>query len=286
MRIQDKVDLKNEEQMAPTKVALLFLCGLLQAEALAAVSPALVRVAASSRGVPHSLAMQATPAEAPNWYKEYAPGRLERLRGAWQAAKQWRPSQWRASQWRASQWRPSQWRPALRSLCASSRPKLSLASLPKRLLVPLGVLLPAGALLTAAASAAGGVGAVSLLGRLLSRFEQLVYARAGLALGVFFVALLTGGGVLWQSTHPPFELWESTWKAYSLLNDIPGADVVHEPTAGSRAVAASRHLGGVLTFAILLGLITDKISTSVEVCFFEFHFGHMAKVGVRHLGRD
>ena len=203
MRIQDKVDLKNEEQMAPTKVALLFLCGLLQAEALAAVSPALVRVAASSRGVTHSLAMQATPAEDPNWYKEYAPGRLERLRGAWQAAKQWRPSQWRASQWR-----PSQWRPSLRSLSASSRPKLSLASLPKRLLVPLGVLLPAGALLTAAASAAGGVGSVSLLGRLVYRFEQLVYARAGFALAAFFVSLLTAGGLLWKWANPDDQLGE------------------------------------------------------------------------------
>ena len=132
----------------------------------------------------------------------------------------------------------------------------------------------------------GGIGSVPTMGYLMYRFEQLVYARAGLALGVFFVALLTGGGVVWQSTHPTFELWESTWKAYSLLNDIPGADVVHETTAVSRAVAASLHLVGVLTFAILLGLITDKISTSVEVCFFEFHFGHMAKVGVRHLGRD
>ena len=192
-RIQDKADLKNEEQMAPTKVALLSLCGLLQAEALAAVSPAFVRVAASSRGVTHSLAMQATPAEDPNWYKEYAPGRLERLRGAWQAAKQWRPSQWR---------------PSLRSLSALSRPKLSLAYLPKRLLVPLGVLLPAGALLTAAASAAGGVGSVSLLGRLLYRFEQLVYARAGFALAAFFVSLLTAGGLLWKWANPDDQLGE------------------------------------------------------------------------------
>ena len=79
---------------------------------------------------------------------------------------------------------------------------------------------------------------------------------------------------------------EATWNAYSLLNDIPGADAAGEETAKNRAVAASLHMVGVLTFAILLGLITDKISTSVEVCFFEFHFGHMAKVGVRHLGRD
>jgi len=57
---------------------------------------------------------------------------------------------------------------------------------------------------------------------------------------------------------------EATWNAYSLLNDIPGADAAGEETAKNRAVAASLHMVGVLTFAILLGLITDKISTSVE----------------------
>lgn len=237
--------------MAPTKVALLFLCGLLQAEALAAVSPALVRVAASSRGVAHSLAMQATPAEDPNWYKEYAPGRLERLRGALQAAKQWRPSQWRASQWR-----PSQWRPSLRSLSALSRPKLSLASLPKRLLVPLGVLLPAGALLTAAASAAGGVGSVSLLGRLLYRFEQLVYARAGFALAAFFVSLLTAGGLLWKWANPDDQLGE--YPACIPFDMLASA----VPSCATSDPAKCRPPHGCATIVAL------RVSSSRRVCVF------------------
>lgn len=110
--------------MMAIKVALLFLCGLQQAQGLAAVSPMVMRSVPSPAA--SSIAMQAVPAEGPT------PGLFAPVRGAWRAAKQLKPS--------------------LRNSAASLLPKPF--RLLKRVLLPaaVGCLVPAGAALAATAT--------------------------------------------------------------------------------------------------------------------------------------
>ena len=54
------------------------------------------------------------------------------------------------------------------------------------------------------------------------------------------------------------------FRAYSLLNDIPGADAAATNTVWQRLVASGLHLVGVFTFAVVLGIVSDGISTRAE----------------------
>ena len=59
-------------------------------------------------------------------------------------------------------------------------------------------------------------------------------------------------------------LLESTFNAYSLLNDIPGADACAPDEGWPRLIAVWLHMVGVLTFAVVLAIVSDGIGTKVE----------------------
>ena len=109
------------------------------------------------------------------------------------------------------------------------------------------------------------VGAVPLRGRILYALQQAVVRNAGLAVALFFVsAVLTGGWIFFKVNPETGSLGEATYQAYSLLNDIPGADCSATPNALSRLLATSLHITGVFTFAVVLGIVSDGISTKID----------------------
>merc|ERR1719506_2912655 len=60
-------------------------------------------------------------------------------------------------------------------------------------------------------------------------------------------------------------LGESTFKSYSLLNNVPGADAVGADDGPlARLVSNVLYMVGVGTFAVLIGIASDGISSSVE----------------------
>ena len=45
-------------------------------------------------------------------------------------------------------------------------------------------------------------------------------------------------------------------------------------------------MDGVRGLLVVGGCVWERVQAIKQVCFFELNFGHMAKGGVRHLGRD
>ena len=109
------------------------------------------------------------------------------------------------------------------------------------------------------------VGAVPLRGRIFYALQQAVIRNAGLAVAAFFATAVLTGGWLFFKVNPETEsLGEATYQAYSLLNDIPGADCSANPGVLSRLLGTSLHITGVFTFAVVLGIVSDGISTKIE----------------------
>ena len=135
-----------------------------------------------------------------------------------------------------------------------------------RVAVPavLGALLPAHARAAAGALSVRPIGSVPLLGSLLFNTKQLLLARSGACLALFVACTIVGGGLVYSRVTGTRPLSAAAFKAYSLLNDIPGADATDEESTAGRLVAVTLHLVGVLTFAILLGVVSDNISSAVD----------------------
>jgi len=85
------------------------------------------------------------------------------------------------------------------------------------------------------------VGAVTAGGQLLYQMKMLLLSRAVWCLGVFAGLVVLGGGYLYRRATGE-GLGTATFKAYSILNDVPGADITTEKTPFAAAVATCLHL--------------------------------------------
>lgn len=108
------------------------------------------------------------------------------------------------------------------------------------------------------------IGAVSGPAQLSYTLQQALIRNAGISIFAFFVGAVFLGGWLWSRVNPDTNLLESTFKAYSLLNDIPGADACDPDEGWPRLIAVWLHMVGVLTFAVVLAIVSDGIGTKVE----------------------
>ena len=152
---------------------------------------------------------------------------------------------------------------------ATSAARLPLPPLPRvrRALAALGVvaagvLAPVGAALGSTAS----LGSAPFINRVLYTLKRNLIKNSGVAVFVFFLSAVLVGGWLWTRVDPDEspDLGEGAFRAYSLLNDIPGADAAATNTVWQRLVASGLHLVGVFTFAVVLGIVSDGISTRAE----------------------
>ena len=84
------------------------------------------------------------------------------------------------------------------------------------------------------------------------------------ALFSVFVPAVAIGATLYRVAVPDTTLGTAIFKSYSWLNNVCGADVTSEETAVASFVANTLFMCGILTFAILLGFVSDEISGKVE----------------------
>ena len=126
----------------------------------------------------------------------------------------------------------------------------------------LGALTPFGAAF-AVTSAPASFGSVPLTARVLFALKQFLLKRAGLIIVLGIVGCVMLGGLLFKLTAQT-TLGEGTFRAYSLLNNVPGADATCDDTPLGRLVANALYMVGVGTFALVIGFLSDGISSSVE----------------------
>ena len=120
------------------------------------------------------------------------------------------------------------------------------------------ILFPAAALADTAT-----FGSVPLAGRLMYCLRQLLIQRAVLAVLTFAVGVTLVGGLAYRLVCGE-NFGDATFRAYALLNNVPGADATDDETPLAKLVSNGLYLVGVATFAVVIGIVSDKISSSVE----------------------
>ncbi|KAL1510952.1 hypothetical protein AB1Y20_005779 [Prymnesium parvum] len=108
------------------------------------------------------------------------------------------------------------------------------------------------------------VGSVPRTGLCLYRLKQFLIANSALSLLVFSgISILAGGVLLKLATGE--DSGEAIFRSYALLNNAPGSDAVDGPRDWKdRAVSNVLYLVGVITFAVIIGVVGDAIGTNVD----------------------
>jgi len=77
------------------------------------------------------------------------------------------------------------------------------------------------------------------------------------------LAVVVVGGILFKIVTKE-SFGDGAFRAYALLNNVPGADATCDETAIGRLVSNSVYMVGVATFAVIIGIVSDGISSSVS----------------------
>ena len=80
-----------------------------------------------------------------------------------------------------------------------------------------------------------------------------------------FAATVVAAGGLAYSLASKEPLKVSALKAYSILNNVPGTDVMDAPTPAGALTAHILFVAGVFSFALMIGLVGDSISTQAAL---------------------
>ena len=77
-----------------------------------------------------------------------------------------------------------------------------------------------------ATTTTASLGSAPFINRVLYTLKRNLIKNSGVAVFVFFLSAVLVGGWLWTRVDPDEspDLGEGAFRAYSLLNDIPGAD--------------------------------------------------------------
>ena len=110
---------------------------------------------------------------------------------------------------------------------------------------------------------ANSFGAVSMAARFAYSVKQAVITQAGLAVFVFAIGVIILGGILYKLVSKD-SIADGSWRAYTLLNNVPGADATADETGIGKFVSNTIYMVGVLTFAVVIGIISDRVSSGVE----------------------
>ena len=125
------------------------------------------------------------------------------------------------------------------------------------------LLFAAAPLGAAVAASSTTFGAVPLAARLSFALKQLVLQKAGLVVLAFAAIVVIFGGIMFKLVAGD-SFSEGSFRTYSLLFDVPGADATTDETALGKLVSNGLFMLGVATFAVIIGIVSDKISSEVE----------------------
>ena len=152
---------------------------------------------------------------------------------------------------------------ALAPVAGSLRPRCRAARVSSRSSAAAALctaLLPFGAALAATTN----VGTVPAVGLVLYRFKQFLIANAAWSVLGFSILSIVAGGYLLKLVTGESSA-EAIFRSYALLNNAPGSDTVDsEATWKDRTVSNFLYLVGIITFAVLIGVVGDAIGSSVE----------------------
>ena len=85
-----------------------------------------------------------------------------------------------------------------------------------------------------------------------------------IAAALLFGAILISVGAVILHSASREEKWESViFKSLGLLADLPGADVISQATRRAKLAAFSVYSAGLVTFALLLGVVTSDVSDAI-----------------------
>ena len=130
-------------------------------------------------------------------------------------------------------------------------------------------LLQLGGALAAVGTSVGtsvSVGTVPKLGLLLYRLKQTVIANAPTAIFSFSVAAIIFGGLLFKLVTGG-TLRGAAFRAYTLLNNVPSANACEDVDGRGPLellVANFLFITGALTFAAIIGLMGDAVSSNID----------------------
>lgn len=97
--------------------------------------------------------------------------------------------------------------------------------------------------------------------KLLELFSMPTAGKVLAILAVTIPLTLIGGECYRRAAGVTME--DALWKAYNVLSDTPGADIIAEKNWRATVVTHTIFLAGTFTFAVLLGILTDDISSAV-----------------------
>lgn len=119
---------------------------------------------------------------------------------------------------------------------------------------------------TALAGSIAAFGSVSTLNRLAFAIKAFMLENAVVTVLAFAATTVIVGGFFFKlsGTSEASTLSEGAFKSYLLLFDVPGADATTDDTFVGRIVSNGLFAIGVATFAVIIGIVSDRISSSVE----------------------
>ena len=113
------------------------------------------------------------------------------------------------------------------------------------------------------AASTATVGSVPFLARFMYGTKQLLLKNAPFAVLAFTVLTVLFGGLLFKMVEGN-DLGDGTFRAYSLLINVPGADATADETPLGKLVSNGLFMLGVATFAVVIGIVSDGISSQIE----------------------
>ena len=116
---------------------------------------------------------------------------------------------------------------------------------------------------TAVAASSNTFGSVTGVSRVVYFLQQFLLKRAVLVVVAFAAGAAVLGGLIFRLVTED-SLGEGTFRAYALLNNVPGVDAVNDETPLARLVSNVIYMVGVATFAVIIGLASERISSSVD----------------------
>jgi len=99
--------------------------------------------------------------------------------------------------------------------------------------------------------------------RVDSYFSKSRWAKGSVLLMGTFLLIFSGGGMLRIFSNDNLSLYQSTWLAWTYIAD-PGTHADAEGLS-NRVIAVIITLGGMLIFALVIGLVSDEIGRCVDI---------------------
>ena len=113
------------------------------------------------------------------------------------------------------------------------------------------------------AASSATFGSVPFLPRVFYSVKQTLLQQAPVVVLLFAVLACFVGGFLYKIVEGA-NFTDGSFQAYSILFNVPGADSTADETPLGKLVSQGLVMVGILTFAVVIGIASDGISSQIE----------------------